>query len=115
MKQLVAIPIGLFIFMATTSASVMTEANNAGAVTLAIVHAEKCSADQPSMKAEIDSAFSLWKQRNQKYIIETESREDFNKNQAVIREIFKSRGALPVSDCQLLIQRARSPESDLHE
>lgn len=103
----------IFLCVTATPTKAMIESDRAVAVVFATVHVEKCKADQPSMQTEIDAAFSLWKQRNQKHIAAAESRADFKDIEIQIRALFNNKGSLPVSDCQLLIQRAKSPESDI--
>lgn len=113
MNHIAVLVIGLFLCMAATPIKAMTESDVAASIVFATVHVEKCDLDQPSMKTEIDAAFSLWKQRNQKHITAAESRADFKEIEIKIRALFNNKGSLPVSDCQLLIQRAKSPESDI--
>lgn len=84
----------------------------AAAVAFAKVHVEKCNEDQPSMKEEVDAAFLLWRQRNQKHVAAAESRADYQEIEIKVRAQINKRGLLPVSDCQLLIQRATSTDSD---
>ncbi|MCF8151083.1 MAG: hypothetical protein K9K30_02165 [Burkholderiaceae bacterium] len=113
MKNVTVLFIAIFLGVTATPSKAMIESDRAAAVVFAIVHVEKCKADQPSMQAEIDASFSLWKQRNQKHIDAAESRADFKDIENMIRALFNKKGSLPISDCQLLIQRAKSPESDI--
>ncbi|MDD2686336.1 MAG: hypothetical protein PHY62_09285 [Gallionella sp.] len=113
LKNVTVLFIAIFLGATATPTNAMIESDRAAAVVFATVHVEKCKADQPAMQAEIDAAFSLWKQRNQKHITAAESRADFKDIEKNIRTLFNNKGLLPVSDCQLLIQRAKSPESDI--
>lgn len=113
LKYVTALFIVIFLCVNATPTMAIIESDAVYMVVNGKVHAEKCKADHPSMQAEIDAAVSLWNQRNQKYITAAESRADFKEIEIETRARFNNKGSLSVSDCQFLIQRAKSPESDI--
>lgn len=113
LKYVTILFIALFLCVTATPTMAIIESDAVYIVVNGKVRAEKCKADQPSMQSEIDAAVSLWNQRNQKYITAAESRADFKEIEIETRARFNNKGSLSVSDCQFLIQRAKSPESDI--
>jgi len=81
--------------------------------TLAVV--EKCKADQPSLKLDIDASLSLWKQRNHKYLAAARKsgEAEFNKALAAGRESYDQQGRFSEAYCQKLIVGLKTQELDI--